>query len=314
MTTPAHAAHAYQNLVRAVLPFYRARQYTEALLLVRSAESALDGRWRAETAHLAACLLALGGDAEGGFEQLRRASGDGAWWDRHLLEDDDDLAPVRELDGFAALVEESHARAHGAQGDAPAPVVEWPQTAPTSVLVALHGGGSDGAETAAQWRAVAEDGAVVLAPTSSRRTTPMHRTWPDLLVGGHDVERAMDEGGAPSDVPVVMGGFSAGARQAMLMTLTANPEAPQRFLVVCPAVRQVELDAGTVARAARRGVRGHLLLGGDDEATEAVARMVAQLDEGGVETTVEVAPGVGHDYPPDFAVRVRVALAGLLEP
>jgi acetyl esterase/lipase len=157
-----------------------------------------------------------------------------------------------------------------------------------------------------------DHGAVVIAPSSSRRSTATHRTWPDLMVGGVDVERAVAAAAAPGDVPVVLGGFSAGGRQAMLMTLTANLDAPQRFLVVCPALGRITLDPGTARRAAARGVRGHVVLGADDEAYDAVTAAVALLSAAGVATTLEVVEGLGHDYPADFAERLPVALDALL--
>jgi hypothetical protein len=98
----------------------------------------------------------------------------------------------------------------------------------------------------------------------------------------------------------------------MLMTLTANPVAPQRFLVVCPALGRVTLDPGTVRRAGERGVRGHVVLGAHDEAHDAVVAAVALLSDCGVETTLDVVDGLGHDYPGDFPDRLPPALDDLL--
>jgi hypothetical protein len=180
------------------------------------------------------------------------------------------------------------------------------------VLVVLHGAGSDGADTAPHWQAAVDDGALLVAPNSSHRTTPTRRTWPDLMVGSHDVDRALAGLDLPAGVPVVLGGASAGGRQAMLMTLTADPLAPQRFLVVCPALGRIELDAGTMRRAGARGVRGHVVQGADDDLRADVSAKVAQLSDAGVDTTLEVIDGLGHDYPDDFAERLRAALARLV--
>jgi predicted esterase len=312
MTTPNDDAQAYRDLLEAVTPLYTDRRYVDALRLVRDAAAALASH-RADTAHLAACLLCLDGDARGAYDELRRAFDEGEWWDRCVLEDDDDLATARALPQFATLVAESDRRTQAAQGaPPPAPVVDRPTRPPTAVLVALHGAGQDGRTTAPLWHAAVDDGLLVVAPTSSRRTTPAHRTWPDLLIGGHDVEQALLQAEAPADVPHVLGGFSAGGRQAMLMTLTADPEAPERFLVVNPALGHVEVDPGTTRRAGGRGVRGHVLLGADDEAYDAVTAAVAQLNDGGVRTTLDVVEGLAHAYPGDFATRLHAALPGLL--
>ena len=96
------------------------------------------------------------------------------------------------------------------------------------------------------------------------------------------------------------------------MTLTANPEAPARFLAVCPALGRIQLDAGTARRAGERGVRGHVVLGEDDEAYAAVTDALALLNDAGVVTSLDVVAGLGHDYPSDFATRLGEALPGLL--
>jgi predicted esterase len=309
--TDASQMAEYRSVLDAVMPLYLDGRYDDALRLVRASSGSRSHH--ADTAHLAACLLSLGGDPAGAVAELQAALDAGQWWDRQVLEDDDDLAAAAEVSGWAQLVDASAQRCAAAQGDpVPAPVVLRPQGKPTLLLVALHGAGSDGADTAPRWGAAVDDGALLVAPYSSHRTTPTRRSWPDLMVGGHDVERALADVQLPGDVPIVLGGASAGARQAMLMTLTANPLAPQRFLVVGPALDRIELDPGTVRRAGERGVRGHVVLGADDEGYAAVTAKVAQLSDAGVATTLDVVEGLGHDYPDDFPERLRAELPRLV--
>jgi hypothetical protein len=308
--TDAAQMAAYRSLLEAVLPLYLDGRYADALQIVRTTPG---NPSRADTAHLTACLLALAGDPAAAVAELQAAFDAGQWWDRHLLEDDDDLAAAQAVGGWSALVAASAERCAAAQRDpVPAPVVVRPTGEPTMTLVALHGGGSDGADTAPHWAAAVDDGALLVAPSSSHRTTPTRRNWPDLMLGGHDVDRALAIAPPPAGVPVVLGGPSAGGRQALLMTLTADPLAPQRFLVVCPALGRIELDPGTIRRAGERGVRGHVVQGADDEAYDDVLAKVAQLSAAGVDTTLDVIEGLGHDYPDDFAQRLRSGLAGLL--
>src|SRR3954452_13865085 len=171
MTTDAAARQAYSDLLDAVLPLYAEGRYADALRLVRAAQPELAPR-QADVAHLAACLLSLDGDGPAAVSELQTAYDAGAWWERSLLEDDDDLAAAQAQPEFSALVERSERRSAEAQDERPPPaLVVRPEGLPTAVLAALHGAGSDGAQTAPFWRAAVDAGALLVAPDSSRRTT-----------------------------------------------------------------------------------------------------------------------------------------------
>jgi hypothetical protein len=55
------------------------------------------------------------------------------------------------------------------------------------------------------------------------------------------------------------------------------------------------------------------VLGADDEAVDAVTSAVTALNDAGVTTTLDLVDGLEHDYPDDFAQRVRPAYAALLK-
>ncbi|WP_206336212.1 hypothetical protein, partial [Streptomyces torulosus] len=99
----------YRALDARVTRLYGAGRLDEALKAVTDAAPGLPRR-RADLAHLTACLLALTGRPEDALAELRAALGDGAWWSPAILVEDDDLAAVRDLPGFDALLKESTAR------------------------------------------------------------------------------------------------------------------------------------------------------------------------------------------------------------
>jgi hypothetical protein len=56
----------------------------------------------------------------------------------------------------------------------------------------------------------------------------------------------------------------------------------------------------------------YLIVGGlDDDGRRAAKhrRLADQLADGGIQTSLEVVPMLGHDYPRDFAPLIRRALA-----
>src|SRR3954468_4134223 len=92
-TDDAALAAAYRATLDTVLPLYADGRYSEALAVVRGSQG--HRLHLADPAHLAACLRALADDAPGAVAELQAALDAGAWWDRQVLEDDDDLPAPR---------------------------------------------------------------------------------------------------------------------------------------------------------------------------------------------------------------------------
>jgi dienelactone hydrolase len=295
----------YSDLVDRVIALYERRQYADALADVHAVAGALPAH-RSDTAHLAACLLARDGRADDALAELRGAYDDGGWWARSVL-DDDDLEPLSALPGFADLVEAADRRSQEAPRSTLATVVVGALRSARAVLAVLHGANGDGPQTAPIWAPFATDGVVLVAPTSWQRTTPTHRTWLDAKTRWRDVSTVQ----LPS-VSIVVGGFSAGGRQAMQWATDPSDLVPDAFLTVCPAIQVARLNVAAMAAAAARGVNGHVFLGAEDPGTESAAEAVDAMRSEGIEVTVELVDGLAHDYPVDFVERARPVLARLL--
>jgi hypothetical protein len=295
-TVPPADRERFVELMGQVMPLYLRHRYADALAYVRATAGDLPAL-RSETAHLAACLL-----------ELRSAYDEGGWWARELLEGDDDLAALSSLDGFAALVEAADRRCREAPRTTMKTVVLGSAEGARTLLVALHGAGSDGPHTASFWQPLAADGVVLVAPTTWQRTTPAYRAWNDATTSWGDV----------SDLPLpvvartVVGGFSGGGRQAMQWATDPRDLVPDAFLTVCPSIDGNRLNRSALPAAAARGVRGHLLLGGEDPSCEGAIAAADVLRAEGIEVTIDVVEGLSHDYPADFAERARPVLARLV--
>lgn len=300
----------YRALVDDVVALYSAGRYAEGLELVRAAQPGLPS-WHADLAHLAACLLAVSGRPEEALTELRVGLEVGGWWHRRILVEDDDLASLRELPGFAELVEESHARATRACEQTRPPVLRRPSGTATGLLVALHGAGQDAHDAVEQWRAAVEIGYVLVAPESSQRNTPMYRSWPDPAIATRDLTNLVSE--LPDDVrrlPLVVAGFCAGGRQAMRWALAGWPGEPLHFIAVAPVIGPEHIDPVIAGAAAQRGLTGHVLLGAADDARDDALAAVDELRAAGLSPGVELVPGLGHAFPADFDTRLPQLLTG----
>lgn len=298
----------YRALDETVTRLYQEGRHDEALAVLDREAPGLPGR-RADTAHHAACLLAVGGRPAEALRTLGAALTDGAWWAPSTLTEDDDLAGLRDLPGFDALVGESAARHAAVDGGPLPPVVRRPRTAPRGVLVALHGADQTASQAAAEWAAATDAGFVLVAVDSSQYLTPRYRSWPDADQAVRDVLDALagvDEAGG--ELPLLAAGFSAGGRIAVLWTLGEAPVRPSGFLAVGPALAPEHL------RSVRRGhAHGRILLGENDEDVRPGALDAhASLTASGAAVALDTLPGLGHTMPPDLPTRLPALLDGLL--
>ena len=285
-----------------VIRLYDTQHYREALAILHEAAPSFPG-YRADTAHLAACLLALDGDPTAAMRELRAAVHDGFWWAPRVLEDDD-LASVRSLEGWDELVAECGRRAAQHQDSEPVTVVVRPVGPPRGVLVVLHGAQEEALQTAADWQAAMESGFVILAVRSTQQSSPSFRTWPDQAVVARDVAAALRTVPEATTLPVIAAGFSAGARAALLWALSAEPVPVSAYVLVAPAIRPDQLPQQP------RPVRGVVLLGADDALTEAAREAAERI---GPTVRVDVVAGVAHDYPGDFDTWLGATLVELID-
>jgi predicted esterase len=297
---------AYRGVEDRAVACYTEERYEDGVGLLRDAMPQLPS-WRADLAHLAACLLGAAGRPAEALAELRSAFDAGGWWHRRILVDDDDLASLRDLPGFADLVERSHARALAAGTATRPPLIQRPAGAARGVLVALHGAGEDADDAIAAWSAAVAAGFVLLAPDSSQRNTPTYRSWPDPDAGLRDIAAALaalpagDQG-----LPLIAGGFSAGGRQAILWTLAGEPGRPAGFVAVAPAIGLAHLDPTHVTAAVARGVTGTVLLGEqDDDVRDDALPAIDGLRRAGLQCALTLLPGLAHAFPTDFPDRLH---------
>ncbi len=285
---------------------YEQEEYAAALAVIRAERGSLP-TYGSDLAHLAACLHALAGNPAAALRDLQGAAADGAWWHPRLLLDDEDLAAVRGLPGFDDLVAGATARSTAAQAAAHArpPVVHRPVSPATTrgVLVVLHGAGQDAAAAAVRWSAAVEHGFLLVAVDSSQLSTPTYRTWPDTDAATVDIAAALATmSKADRELPVVAGGFSAGARAALLWALGAQPTPVAGVVAVAPAVWR-EQTSGAIHQPV-----GVVVIGADDDLLPTTREALEHLP--GVR--LEVVDGVGHDYPDDFDTWLPPALDEVL--
>jgi dienelactone hydrolase len=169
------------------------------------------------------------------------------------------------------------------------------------VVVALHGAGQRASHAARDWSAVLDLGYALVCVESSRRMSPMYRTWPDREQAAADIARALAALPAElSAVRTIAAGFSAGGRAALDWALTAHPTAPVGVIAMAPALRELPT---TVAKPLSPAT---ILIGTDDALLDVVDSAADQL--AGFGCTIDHIQVLAHTFPADFGVRLSSIL------
>ena len=112
----------------------------------------------------------------------------------------------------------------------------------------------------------------------------------------------------------IIGGFSMGGEIALRAALQGTVPA-QGFILLAPSMPTPDEIEGLLAafgeHANRAGLRGYIILGGDDVSIPAddVAAAVERLNASGIPTHLVTLPGIAHRYPPDFDKVIAQAIA-----
>jgi predicted esterase len=299
----ARLGHLKHHVVE-LLAAGRGQEACDAVLAARlrfPRQQALVAAWAAETL----CRL---GEADLAVGVLAEAMDRGAWWWEGILRANPPLGPIQGRADFKEIVQRAERARPNAARTRP-PIVYSPSARPVGVLLPLHGRSDHHITFARRWEAARDAGFLVVVPASSDATTS------DGDLGWIDEDRARTEvrriyaalAYSYRRLPLVLAGYSQGARIAAEWALTGVIAAAAGFAVVClPADRVPD------ARGAPETTRGYLFTGEHDDDRQAAERFTEHLTEEGLAVRLDVMAGVGHAYPPDFATRLPAALSFVL--
>ncbi|MEZ6242997.1 MAG: alpha/beta hydrolase-fold protein [Phycisphaerales bacterium] len=266
-----------------------------------------------------ACAHAQLGENDAALEWLQK-SADNGYAGIASIETDPDLDPIREDPRFKVVHDQVQAardkrfevfRAAAEEADLLTilPPGYDPQVAAPLVIV-LHGSGGRPEPVAeVHKKAAGEVGAIIVAPSALRPlgdgfnwTFRDEAEWMVL----HTLERAAAEHTIDMD-KVVVAGFSQGANMALEVGL----KHPEKFAGIIATSGHWQPAIMTIPEEGKRP-RVQLLIGGDDEWAWTFKEARGALSGAGVESRLEIVPGVGHAYPPNSDERLERALRFVL--
>ncbi len=299
-----------------VTALYAAQEYTQALELVEE-EQAVFTENAADIAYWRLCFHSLLGKQTEALRIFHETLEQGNWCAPVMLEQDPDLADLRPLAEFQAMVEVCRQRLAQIKGSAqPELLVEEPAERVTAlpVLLALHGNGENAHMAIEEWSGVTAQGWLLGLPTSSQIVGPNSFVWDKRAPGVSEVQThlaTLMRAYTIDPERVVLGGYSMGAGLAVWMAFHQSIKA-RGFVAFAPYLYAEELEAlPAILETQKPGaLRGSILVGEKDTHCLEVSRKIVEIMRAhDLPCELEIHPNTDHMYPPNFEEFLRKGLA-----
>jgi predicted esterase len=277
----------------------------------------------AETIYSIACLYARTNQPEEALATLEAALNAGVAWHKAVLLRSPSLAPLHDAPRWRTILSRSEDRMREQENsDRPEVLIMPPQQSgsQTPLLMALHGGADRMEEFAPYWQSATGLGILLLVPRSSQRRSSDNFWWGpwwgpqgpfDQERAEADVLTAYDQARREQSFDghrVVLGGFSQGANMAITLALRQRPFESAGFICVGSGIDDLTALNPLMEPAAARGLRGWMLAGEREESLASVRNLHRELTRSGIACQLDLVPGLGHEFPEDFDIRLAEAI------
>ncbi len=262
-------------------------------------------RLRAARGELASALAWLLQASEAGFAEIA------------VLEEDADLATVRQSPGFPAILERVRANqaaereAFQRQVAAHPPQLVPPRRLdpekPAPLILALHGRGGRGGPMMQLWETVARQLGAVLAVPEALNPYASGFQWGTQEETAYQILQAIEVAAAKYPIDrdcVVLSGFSQGGRLS-ISTAFRHPESFTGVIVMGSA-----MDRGTSFPELTGAdlPRFFFMVGDQDRVVERTRETSKRFSERGIAQRLVVYPGLGHTFPQDYVRQLKRAI------
>lgn len=246
----------------------------------------------------------------------------GYFWHKDTLLQEPDLKPLHGDSQFNMIVRRSEKlRMEAMHHVKPRLEVFLPRAASQGAkfptMVTLHGRSGNALEHSKRWRSLTVSGIICAVPQSGQVFQKGMYCWDDAETAEKEVDEAFRKliDSYPTEAAQMMtGGFSQGGAVAVRMALERRPVKIKGFVAVSPAFREIDSLVQMIRRGVRVGLKGYLFTGENDPSRTRIEELHHKMVGEGLPCKLAVEPGVGHDYPRNFRLRLASATKFVLSP
>lgn len=315
---------SFPELTEKIQQHFAAETYQEGLALASEQlpnypeEYALINYWRI-------CLAARLEQFELANKILESTLASGIWYSAVLLRESPSLAGIQGQGEFERLAEIAGKMRSVDGSDVPL-LLARPEDAcePGDVgcplLIFLHANSDTAQNNLQHWAYLSAQGWLAAVPQSSWGMWSGAYSWTGYEVTREEILDHYENLKRQYSVDasrMILGGFSMGGAMALSMVL--NGDLPARgFILLGPAGGLIdEIDErkdedwwAQLEGGWNQSLRGVILMGEADDTIpqEKIRKLARMLNDAGIPTQLQIFPGLGHDYPPDFETVAAQAL------
>jgi len=182
---------------------------------------------------------------------------------------------------------------------------------PATLVMALHGDQQNSDMTAPYWSSLVLDSRLLALPQSSQIEFSDAYSWSDLEQGTRELSiqyQSLTKKYPIDQTCTILGGFSAGARQALHVVL--HDKIPVKgLLFVAPWLPEIEEWSGLLDKLLEKKIRCYVICGDqDDDCYKTTLTFVKLLDHKEIPHVFIEMIGLNHDYPENFEQELMNAL------
>ncbi len=261
-------------------------------------------------------LRAARGEHNAALEWLRKSAAAG-FAEVVVLDSDSDLAALKQLPEYAAILERVRANqvaereAFRRQVKAHPPELVPPRrldpNKPAPLILALHGRGGRGEPMMQLWKTVARQFGAVLAVPEALNPYASGFQWGTQEETAYQTLQAIEVAAAKYPIDrdcVVLMGFSQGGRRS-ISTAFRHPESFAGVIVMGSAMdRETSFPEVPAAKLPRF----FFMVGDQDGVVDRTRETSKRFAERGITQRLVVYPGLGHTFPQDYVRQLRRAM------
>lgn len=311
----------FEDLSKQIQAHFSAKTYAEGLALADSQTERFSAQypvldyWRA-------CLAARLSDHARAIEILETALSSGTWYGQAFLQNSPSLEPLQGNSDYERLLDISHQMQSSDPANALPLLVIRPESecsspdSPCPLLLFLHGNTDTAANNLEYWQPAAVGGWLLALPQSSSAMWAGAYAWTEHESAADEIEthiaKLTDQYSLDSS-RTILAGFSMGAEIALWLALTGRVPA-QGFILLGPGgpfMDDIDKWAPLIRESQDSDLRGAIITGLADVSIphDNIRALVSGLNAAGIPTEHEEHIDLAHEYPQNFAERLRHALA-----
>jgi predicted esterase len=291
------------DLHREFLQLLEQKEWTKALILAEKAEFLYREKIH-YTSFWKSCLLTKLNQPTEALTQLKLAIDQGVWWNPETLLNEEMLSSIKHDEKFQQIVQICKQRWQEQQRLAHPELYVMGNNKDKTAILSLHWRGDNARDFAEYWKSEEFLKQYVFGFAQSSQVRGYETfCWDDKETAIKDIEylyRVFQHNYLTKETEVILAGASQGGKLAIELALAHPAIKVKGFIVVVPAIKDLDEFEQLLASGEVRNVPGFIITGRKDMFYDHTEKLCRLLKDYGIHCQLYVDEHEGHMFPKGF--------------